>query len=105
MGTLQFDVPKLQPIAADDGHGNVYGGQKNASGKEEGYGVKSFSNGTLYVGMWKDGKSSGKGWFFHADGDVYKGDWIDDKSHGKGMYVHANGNSYEGDWVYDKQQG
>ena len=26
MGTLQFDVPKLQPLAADDGHGNVYGG-------------------------------------------------------------------------------
>lgn len=103
MGTLQFKMPKLQAIPADDGKGNVYGGQKNPKGEEEGYGVKSFNNGTLYAGEWKAGKASGKGWFFHADGDVYKGDWADDKAHGRGMYRHANGASYEGQWVEDKQ--
>lgn len=97
MGTLTFsDIPDLKKMSViEDKDGNQYLGETNAAGEEEGYGIKSNRDGSLYVGMWKEGKAHGNGWFFHASddqgGDVYKGQWADDKANGSGIYRHANG--------------
>lgn len=48
----------------------------------QGRGVQIWSDGTIYMGYWKDNKACFKGRLIHADCDVYEGDWVDDKAHG-----------------------
>jgi len=96
VGTLQLAKVSQKLEQSVDDKGNTYEGQKDANGKESGYGIKMHTDGAIYVGEWMGGKCSGKGWFFHADGDIYKGDWANDKAEGKGIYRHANGASYDG---------
>lgn len=40
--------------------GSVYEGEFR-NGFEEGYGVRTYSNGDVYDGEWKDGKRNGQG--------------------------------------------
>ncbi len=40
----------------------------------------------------------GEGKRTYADGRVYVGNWKEDKKHGKGKYTFANGDVYEGNW-------
>ena len=60
----------------DDGDSTLYAGSLNRKGEKEGFGIKSWPDGSIYVGMWKAGEADGKGWFFMESGDIYKGDWI-----------------------------
>eukprot|EP00984_Skeletonema_dohrnii_P026186 scaffold15496_cov81-Skeletonema_dohrnii-CCMP3373.AAC.2 len=41
----------------------------------------------------------------YADGSVYEGDWKDDKMHGEGKMTYANGVVYDGHWRDDKKHG
>ena len=66
----------------DDGEGATYAGEKNEAGEKEGFGIRNYPDGGLYIGYWKNGQAHGKGWFFHADGVVYKGDWVEGKMNG-----------------------
>ena len=103
---LKMSVPKKETLkAVDDKDGATYEGKKNAKGLKDGFGVKQWADGAMYVGMWKNDQANGKGWLFHADGDIYGGDWVNDKASGQGTYLHVDGAKYVGAWLNDQQTG
>ena len=54
-------------------NGKITGQFKNS--KREGFGICSWSDGTLYAGEWSDGERNGKGIFFNTDDkSTYEGD-------------------------------
>ena len=70
-----------------------------------GRGIQLWTDGSKFIGYWKNGKASGKGKLIHADGDIYDGFWENDKPNGYGLYIHQDGTKYEGYWENDKQSG
>ena len=55
------------------------------NGKWDGQGTKYYTNGTKYVGEWKDEKKHGKGTEYTADGQISReGVWADNKYVEKG---------------------
>ena len=48
----------------------------------EGMGKKTWPDGSMYEGWWKNSVVDGRGRLIHAEGDVYEGDWLHDKAHG-----------------------
>lgn len=98
------------------------------NGKRNGVGKRSFPDGSVYLGCWRDDLKEGLGslrWSdqtsysgewradkYHgfgvkswSDGDRYEGFWAEDKKAGKGIYVWSNSDRYEGEWNEDKQHG
>ncbi len=57
-------------------------------GKQNGYGVCRYSNGTTYYGYWEDGYKSGIGRMEYADGTLEFGTWV------KGKYSHQQGQKF-----------
>jgi len=63
---------------------------------DNGFGVKKYQDGTIYIGEWWNDVPSGKGTVIWADGSIYVGQFI------KGLY-HGNGtlmNNKEGGALY-----
>ena len=56
--------------------------------------LTSCTQGTKYVGEYKDGKRHGQGTFTHSDGGKYVGEWKDDKPNGQGTFTHYTGKKY-----------
>lgn len=67
--------------------------------------TRSFPNGSVYSGDFKDGKRHGQGRQQWADGAVYEGAWVDDKIHGQGQLTHGNGDVFAGNFVNNSAQG
>ena len=65
-------------------------------GKYNGQGTLTTANGDKYVGEWRDGKHHGYGTLIYSDGANYVGEWRDGKHHGHGTYAYADGNKYAG---------
>jgi len=67
-----------------------------------GQGTLTWSDGSKYVGEWKDGKHHGQGTLTFASGefagDKYVGEFIDGKRHGQGTYTQADGTVDKGIW-------
>ena len=59
-------------------------------------------NGNKYVGEHKNGKMNGQGTFTWASGkfagNKYAGEFKDNERHGQGTYTYANGEKYVGEW-------
>ncbi len=59
-------------------------------------------NGNKYVGEHKNGKMNGQGTFTWASGEFagnkYAGEFKDNERHGQGTYTFANGEKYVGEW-------
>lgn len=77
--------------------GVFQGGRKNGRGK------KIYSNGDVYIGMWKDDQRSGYGTYTYGlgspwHGDSYTGLWTADKMDGLGTYRWVNGEVFSGIW-------
>jgi len=70
-----------------------------------GHRTRTYPNGDIYVGEWKDGKAHGQGTCTYADGDKYVGEYRDDNFHGQGTYTHANGEKYVGEYKDGKKHG
>lgn len=89
------------------------------NGKPNGYGIKTYSNGTINRGYFKNGMLHGYGVCYYTDGVifegyfendlrigygveiggiVYRGFYKDDKYHGKGILSFANHIDYVGDF-------
>ena len=51
-------------------------GRDVVDGKEHGYGVLTYDDGTVHRGEFKNGKIDGYGEIKWADGDTYKGQFI-----------------------------
>lgn len=67
--------------------------------------VYRYSDGSTYVGDFKDGKPNGHGVAQHANGSRYEGDWKDGLFHGKGKFSWSFGQWYAGDFSRGQTQG
>ena len=56
----------------------------------------------MYEGEFKSGRMEGFGTFTGSDGDTHKGSWVADKKHGYGEKHYVNGDYYEG---YGRRRG
>ena len=63
---------------------------------------KTFSDGSTYVGEWKNGKMNGQGTFTSKTGSTYVGEWRNNKKHGRGTYRYPDGSKVDGIWRNDK---
>ena len=68
-------------------------------------GAITYSDGTLYVGEFKDGLPNGQGTFTYASGTQYVGEWMDGKNNGQGTKTFADGSQYVGEWMDGKRNG
>ena len=69
------------------------------------HGTEILTNGTTYVGEYRDGKRNGQFTVTYADGDTYVGDFKDNVFNGQGTYTYADGDTYVGAWKNDKMHG
>ena len=67
----------------------------------DGYGTMTATNGDLYNGEWKCGKQNGFGIYIWADGTGFFGMWQNGLRHGEGT-LHADGQVYHGMWEFGK---
>lgn len=67
-----------------------------------GLGSFIYSDGSKYIGEFKDGLPEGRGTVYYADGDKYVGGWGRHAPHGEGTMYFANGRVYGGVWSYGK---
>ena len=82
----------------------VYLGQLRA-GLMEGLGVKTWSNGDKYEGMFRDDKKHGQGIHRWPDGSIYEGSYENGKRHGRGKMTYPDGRVEDGLWKDDIFQG
>ena len=67
-----------------------------------GQGTETWSNGTKYVGEFKNGKLHGQGTITWVSGDKYVGEHKDGERHGQGTYTGADGTIKKGIWKNDE---
>ena len=60
---------------------------------ENGKGTFNYSDGSKYIGDWKDGWKHGKGKYFFSEGGSFKGRWVND-FYTRGMLITPSGLSY-----------
>ena len=63
-----------------------------------GQGAFAFSDGSKYVGQFKDGFPNGQGTHTLPNGDNYVGEWKNGKKHGKGVYTYPVGIRLISEW-------
>jgi len=76
---------------------HVYDGFMLA-GKRHGSGTWMRSDGSQYVGKWRNGMRHGSGTYTWASGHRYEGGWSDDRPHGFGTAYFADGDVHQGQW-------
>jgi hypothetical protein len=59
------------------------------------------SDGSEYVGEWKDDKRDGRGKCTLPGGGMFDGVWSQDIRHGLGTFTYPNGDIFEGEWKKD----
>jgi hypothetical protein len=62
------------------------------------FGTLTFSDGSKYVGEFKDGLLHGQGTLEFPDGEKYVGEFKDGKQHGQGTYTFPSGSKYVGEF-------
>ena len=72
--------------------------------KTDGHSIVEFSNGNKFVGNFKN-KANGPGIMTYTNGDKQEGNYKDGKMHGHGVFIYANGDKYEGNFVDDGLNG
>lgn len=61
-------------------------------------GEYTYTDGTRYIGDFKNGSPEGKGTVYYATGDRYVGGWSDHSPHGEGIMYYKNGRVFGGVW-------
>jgi hypothetical protein len=80
-------------------------GDRDETGKRNGFGITNWNNGSQYIGQFKDDKAHGWGKFMIKEkNEEFKGEFELDKANGFGMYKHSNA-KYLGEWCNDYQNG
>ncbi|XP_044984426.1 protein ACCUMULATION AND REPLICATION OF CHLOROPLASTS 3 isoform X3 [Hordeum vulgare subsp. vulgare] len=74
-------------------------------GVPEGKGRLTYSDGSIYDGLWRYGKRSGLGTLYYSNGDVFHGTWRDDLIHGKGWYYFHSGDRWFANFWKGKASG
>ncbi len=75
------------------------------TGRPNGNGTMSYSNGDEYTGEWVDGLPEGRGIKQYSNGDVYDGMWAGGKRNGHGVYTWSDGRKYDGEYKDDLRNG
>ena len=71
----------------------------------DGFGIQKWSDGSKFVGYFKDSKSNGIGLFCDNENNSLFGNYTNDQLEGFGLYTNNNGTSYTGNWSSDVQDG
>ena len=72
---------------------------------QDGQGTKTWADGEIYEGQWKNNKRDGQGVITHADGSIYDGHWKNNLQDGQGVVTYSNGSIYDGHWKNNLQDG
>lgn len=64
-----------------------------------GQGKMTYSDGSIYVGNFRDGSRNGKGKITFADGEIYEGNWFLDDCYEEGRITFPSGRSLFGIWT------
>ena len=72
---------------------------------KDGFGIQKWSDGSKFLGYFKNSKSNGLGGFVDDEKNYLLGNFIDDKIEGFGIYLNNNGTNYYGEWSQDFQDG
>jgi len=104
MATALQDRQKRQDAYAKNNKRTTLTAPTRRTGNEElvpnnGEGTYHYSNGFVYVGMWKNGKMDGEGTCSFLKNSSYTGHWVMDQWNGEGKLVLSDGTSYSGNWV------
>ena len=81
------------------------GGYLDSEGKMQGKFIVEYSDGSKFVGEFKDAKRHGQGTFSYLSGGKYVGKYKNDNRDGQGTYTFANGDKYVGEWKNGVQSG
>lgn len=73
--------------------------------KPNGYGTKTFDDGTVQAGEWKNGELSGNVVYYYADGSSYVGLYSDGDFNGYGRYINTDECKITGTWVNGELNG
>ncbi|KAK9889775.1 hypothetical protein WA026_007152 [Henosepilachna vigintioctopunctata] len=90
-GVLSTFVPESKTFTLDY-RGDWKGGYMH------GHGLRTYRDGSFYIGFFKRSKRNGYGQLWNTDCSFYDGNWLNDKFHDEGMFIFQNGNRYEGEW-------
>lgn len=67
--------------------GTKYRGQVSENSmKPDGYGIKIYSNGSIYEGAFDEGQINGYGRAITSNGEVYQGPFVNDQICGVGLF-------------------
>ena len=73
--------------------------------KRNGRGTQTCSDGSSYVGEWRDDQKNGRGTQTYSDGSSYVGEFRGDKRNGQGVLTWPNRDKYVGEWTDNKENG
>jgi hypothetical protein len=85
--------------------GTVYQGRWDEAGKKQGQGLEVRTDGSKFVGNFKNSLREGRGRLIYANGDQYEGSFKNGKLEGKGKYTAYEGVVYEGQFKSDMKNG
>ena len=72
---------------------------------KDGFGIQKWSDGSKFVGYFKDRQSNGLGLFVDDENNYLIGNFKDDQIEGFGIYSNNDGTNYNGQWSNDLQDG
>ena len=101
----QLSISNLKTIGLLYPDNSIYKGTIDSKMQREGFGKLFLSDGSIYLGLFKEDRIEGRGRMMNIEGFVYEGDFLNAQAHGFGKYINLNGTSYQGLWENDKQNG
>lgn len=60
----------------------------------EGRGTQIWTDGSKYVGEWKENRAWGYGKFQNQQNNSYEGDWVNNRAHGYGIFINKDNEKY-----------
>jgi len=72
--------------------------------RQNGYGVITYPDGSIYMGNFVDGEESGKGKITYPGGASYEGEFSEGVPHGKGVCTYSSGKTENCDFILGERQ-
>jgi hypothetical protein len=85
-----------------------YFGEVDDKNRPHGYGIKTYSDGSIYLGDWFEGvrhSVKNKASWSRNDGLQYDGTWLNDLKHGSGVLRYPDGSVYRGEFAKGYEHG
>lgn len=103
-GEMQEQEIYLFENASDNNSDNTIPTLRNCNQAycEDGLGTFTYSDGSKYIGDFKEGEPEGYGTVHYANGNRYEGSWKNHTPHGEGVLFYANAEKLSAKWHYGK---